>query len=332
MENQLNEAPCGYLSLNTKGMILSVNDTFLQWIQYNREELIGQHIETFLTNANRFLFHSHIYPAIQMDEEVYEVYMSLQSKKGQPIPIIFNAKISRYEKEETIECTVIPIRKRIQYENEIREINKKLEEAYLEKQEALSRLEIALQESADKTIKLVELNEELDKVASTDSLTGLTNRRGFLEAYDHQISLYTQTERSFSLFLLDIDHFKLVNDTWGHLVGDQFLRDLAKILMNVARKQDTVCRYGGEEFVVLLPETDTEEARILAEKWRDAVETADWDIKAVTISIGIATFQTEDNQNTLLAKADAALYYSKQNGRNRVTHAKDIQVPSLGES
>ena len=118
---------------------------------------------------------------------------------------------------------------------------------------------------------------------------------------------------------MDIDHFKKVNDTYGHQVGDEVLAQLARILNSHARQDDVVARYGGEEFVIILPETDVDTSRTIAEQIRQVVEQAVWQTGKVTISIGIATVTEEDTDATILKKADQALYVSKENGRNRVS-------------
>ena len=133
---------------------------------------------------------------------------------------------------------------------------------------------------------------------------------------------YQQTDIPFSLLIMDIDHFKLVNDTWGHPIGDQVLIKLAQVLTEFFQKEDVVARYGGEEFVVMIPVEDEEESIKVAERLRVAIQTADWEIGEITVSIGVTTSNPNDTDLSILAKADKALYVSKANGRNRVTHTK----------
>lgn len=120
------------------------------------------------------------------------------------------------------------------------------------------------------------MNASLVELSEIDKLTSLKNRRYFQEKLEEQLSNYEKSALPFSLFILDIDHFKKVNDTFGHQVGDEVLTQLAQLLKNQARSLDTVARYGGEEFVVILPEIDQHEAKAIAEQLRQAVEQAKW--------------------------------------------------------
>ena len=179
----------------------------------------------------------------------------------------------------------------------------------------------------------VRLSQQLDSaearlraLAAEDPLTGVLNRRRFLELADLEWARAKRHGRPQSLLLIDIDEFKVVNDRHGHLTGDETLRRMAETSRACLRRTDVFGRYGGDEFVVLLPETEEPGAVLMAERIRRALEAAE--IKTgtgpvrVTVSIGIAarSGQTEA-LDTLIAQADAALYAAKQNGRNRVETA-----------
>ncbi|RYG63474.1 GGDEF domain-containing protein, partial [bacterium] len=123
-----------------------------------------------------------------------------------------------------------------------------------------------------------------------------------------------------SLLLLDIDHFKAINDGWGHALGDEVLKTVARILAGKLRQSDVLARYGGEEFAILLFETNIDGSQQAAEACRLAVESYGWKIQPVSISVGVATWKGEDAQ-TLLVRADLALYEAKHAGRNQVRHA-----------
>jgi len=176
------------------------------------------------------------------------------------------------------------------------------------------------------TSELEEKNKILDNLANVDGLTGVYNHRYFQNTLDREISRATRYESSLSIILVDIDHFKIFNDTYGHQVGDFVLREFAERLQTSLRTYDTLARYGGEEFVVILPQTQTEDALIVAEKLRTAIDETtfkdDREEYHVTASFGQAcsTPAIEDNfdKNTFITQADQALYEAKEKGRNLV--------------
>ena len=148
----------------------------------------------------------------------------------------------------------------------------------------------------------------------TDPLTGVANRRALDDTLHSQFALLMRYDASFTLAIFDIDHFKRINDSQGHLQGDRILQDVARTLDECARETDTVARYGGEEFVVVMPQTNIEGAAIFADRIRARVEGN----IPVTISGGVAGVLQGDTAETLLARADKALYDAKEAGRNRV--------------
>ncbi|MFQ5615751.1 MAG: diguanylate cyclase [Anaerolineales bacterium] len=172
--------------------------------------------------------------------------------------------------------------------------------------------------------KRVQAEKKLRYLAITDSLTGIFNRRHFFELAERELERARRYNRLLSIILLDIDHFKWVNDTYGHATGDQALQALTTQCQESLRESDIFARYGGEEFVILLPETDLEQAQQVAERIRK--EVADLSIHtagntvSITISLGVASLvDREMTLDKLLARADKALYASKEGGRNRVT-------------
>ncbi|MDF1565031.1 MAG: diguanylate cyclase [Deltaproteobacteria bacterium] len=174
------------------------------------------------------------------------------------------------------------------------------------------------------------LFEKTEELATTDGLTGLSNHRRFQEALDGHLAAARRYSRSCSLVITDVDHFKSVNDTYGHPVGDEVLRGFAAILRREARDTDVVARYGGEEFAVILPETDLEGARVIAERIRQAVEATVFHTELgplqVTLSAGVASFPAvEQEKQPLIDHCDRALYAAKRGGRNRVVTADTVR-------
>jgi len=162
--------------------------------------------------------------------------------------------------------------------------------------------------------------EELNKIASTDLLTGLSNRRKLEE-------LYKQSKKAASriLMLIDLDHFKVVNDNYGHPVGDRVLKEFASLLKTTIREADTCYRWGGEEFVVILNNTNKNEAIQIGERLRVFVENNNFKIEhPLTVSIGLAEEPVDETLLELFNEADKALYYAKKKGRNRITCYWDI--------
>lgn len=171
--------------------------------------------------------------------------------------------------------------------------------------------------------------QSMELRATTDGLTGLTNHRAFQERLEHLHALAERTGQKFSVVLTDIDHFKSVNDTYGHPVGDAVLKRVAAIFAGRARKVDIVARYGGEEFVLVLPDTDGEGAALFANRIREEVAaqsmTSEHGSFQCTISMGVAEFPMDGKDRyELIEKADQALYYCKEHGRNRVTRWAEI--------
>ncbi len=168
--------------------------------------------------------------------------------------------------------------------------------------------------SVDITAKM-----ELEKMASIDKLTDIYNRRMIDQFLQVEIEIASRHNEELSLMIIDIDHFKHVNDNYGHLVGDMVLSQLSKIISDNLRNSDIFGRYGGEEFLIICPKTNKDGAFILAEKLRIIVNDFTFDeVGHKTVSIGIAEFQTNDTIETLFKKADEALYEAKNSGRNRV--------------
>jgi two-component system chemotaxis response regulator CheY len=164
-------------------------------------------------------------------------------------------------------------------------------------------------------------NAELDRLASVDPLTGAKNRRRFREDLDLFFKLWSRNQTSLSLVMLDVDHFKQYNDSFGHPAGDAVLRTVVQLILESIREHDVVARYGGEEFAILLPSTSAEEAIALAERIRIGIEQHSWPARAVTASFGVATTrQGIPTCEALVEAADRAVYHSKRSGRNRVSY------------
>lgn len=199
-----------------------------------------------------------------------------------------------------------------------------------EMQQSMTTLKTSLDDSHR---EIEGLRQEVNRAredAMADGLTGLTNRRGFDIALAACLSELPADGTGPSLLMADIDHFKRVNDSYGHLFGDKVIRAVAQVLRDSVKGRDTAARYGGEEFVILLPNTPIEGARSLAEQIRATVERCrikridnQESIGSITVSLGVAYHRPGESATEFIARADSALYVSKNQGRNRVTITAD---------
>ncbi|MBN2816026.1 MAG: GGDEF domain-containing protein [Campylobacterales bacterium] len=193
--------------------------------------------------------------------------------------------------------------------------------------EVLDNTNALLEEKVrQRTLELEESNKELKLLASVDPLTGLYNRRYFTKSSEQILEIVKRNKTALSTIMLDIDNFKNVNDTYGHKCGDDVIVSVATIVNDSIRKSDIACRFGGEEFVVLLPETDIEGAYIIAEKIRKKVEEKRVVIEGgfyinVSVSVGVTEYNLKKDINfeSIIHRADRAMYSSKESGKNQTS-------------
>lgn len=178
------------------------------------------------------------------------------------------------------------------------------------------------EELEEKNKSLSDAYERLEIIATTDPLTKLFNRREITKKLEEEQIRFERNNHPFSIIIADIDFFKKVNDNYGHAYGDFILKSVSHILKNTARKQDSVSRWGGEEFLLLLPETDAAGAASLAEKLRSKIANIAFDDGSfqitITLTFGINVYDRVQNMDSLISAADSALYEGKQKGRNCV--------------
>ena len=196
---------------------------------------------------------------------------------------------------------------------------KRIESLQSEKKELLDRLN-----SMEKQSETLRQSAEDAHVRSrTDPLTGLPNRLAYDQRFDEELARFNRYGTQFSLCVADIDYFKQVNDKYGHLAGDKVLRLMSRILKKHLRNVDFIARFGGEEFVILMPSTDALAAEIATEKVRSVIETSPFNFHGepvkITMSFGITQAQADDSVSSMFARADKAMYRAKQEGRNRVS-------------
>jgi diguanylate cyclase len=208
-------------------------------------------------------------------------------------------------------------------------LNSVLEETH-SMQQSMKRLQQDFLVKSDDMDKLKQELEQVRKQASTDALTGLYNRTTFFDSLEAVDTESNPLSKPYCVAMIDIDHFKRVNDTFGHLVGDKVIRFVADSLRQSTKGRDCAARYGGEEYALMLPETHLENAVILCDKIREHIAKTNLvrsgtkeSLGQITISAGVAQKRSGEGRMDLLARADKALYQSKERGRNRVTASEE---------
>jgi diguanylate cyclase (GGDEF)-like protein len=189
-------------------------------------------------------------------------------------------------------------------------------------------LSVMMRETARKNRELKAANETVERLARTDALTGLANRRTLDEALPREIARADRLGERLSILIADLDHFKSINDQYGHIIGDQVLARAAMVFGSQLRPYDLAARYGGEEFLLLLPGASTEDAITIAERIRK--EVAKIEVlgcpREVTVSLGVASWVAGEAPEELIARADETLYKAKNTGRNRVEAASGVRL------
>lgn len=191
-----------------------------------------------------------------------------------------------------------------------------------------------LQRNAKLNRQLEAKISEVERLSVTDQLTGAFNRRKFISVLENEMDRMTRYDRHFSLIMFDIDHFKRVNDTYGHDVGDFVLREISKNAKERLRVSDTFARWGGEEFMILAPETPIEDALHLAEILRSSVEGYNFSpVDRVTSSFGVVCSSVKglDTIDDLTKAVDEALYQAKRTGRNKVVNYSELEVSEVND-
>lgn len=306
----LDAAPCAMVVIDQRGGIKLINRAAERMFGYRHDELLDHPVEWLVpgdAKDGHARLREDFLAAPQPRQMGLRRDLSARRRDGSTFPVEVGLNPVRIDDEWLVVGAIVDLSER-----------KRAEERLAEQSEQLARQ-----------------NARLAELAVTDGLTGLRNRRAFIEQLMVQLELAVRHARSLSVLILDVDHFKAYNDEFGHLAGDDILRQVARILGEVARRSDFVARIGGEEFGIILPETERGGAIALAERFREAVEESAWPRRVITASLGATTIDfahpvprpNAPGVSQILTEADRALYYSKETGRNRVTHIDDIDQP-----
>ena len=269
---------------------------------------------------------SSMYHGTQRNKKSIEVHETLSSAYGLDRDQI-DALIDRIGEKAVgiMECFSILPGKMKPFSMIMQEANEELGRLNYSYEQIVLELTQAKQNAEQLAIELKRSNDKLRELALRDGLTSLYNHRYFYEVLESQLLNSQRYSHPISLMILDLDHFKKVNDTYGHPVGDLVLRETSKALVRLVRRSDIVARYGGEEFAIILPETGLASAKVLAQRLRRGVEQQmiqyNDKLISVTVSIGLASSEMDDGEITresLISRGDHALYKAKWNGRNRI--------------
>lgn len=313
----------GYLRIGPDGRLLQVNTVMVGMLGYSSKKAL-------LAEASQTLG-VHVLSVVRQPPEggrADGVELALRHQNGQPVWCMVSMDEVSGVRGELLyhECFVSDISDR-----------KAKEVAELKYIQATEEINLQLEKKvAERTQALEALQRQAELLARTDTLTQLSNRRDFYDKTQHELNRRKRLNGPASLLMLDIDHFKRVNDTHGHLAGDQVLRVLAQVAQSVIRQTDILARLGGEEFAVFMPDTPLAEAVRVAERLRlavadTAVSLAEHPAMRITVSIGVTGIsETDTHVDDLLRRADAALYGAKEAGRDRVVCCSGQAVGGQG--
>jgi diguanylate cyclase (GGDEF)-like protein/PAS domain S-box-containing protein len=307
----IQSSPCAMVVANETGTIVMANRETERLFGYDSGELVGQSIEILVPDAARTQHRrdrERYWDAPQVRPMGRHRDLIAQRRDGTTMPVEIGLNPVAASEGNLVVSAIVDLTER----------------------------KLAEQLVAEQSREIEAVNSQLKELAATDALTALWNRRAFLDHLGFQKEFALRTSRPLSLLILDIDYFKAYNDQYGHLAGDEVMRQLARILRDTARRSDYVARLGGEEFGIVLPETDPAGSIRLGERFRRATEDASWPQRSITISVGATTAvfaRPQDRPDSewisqVLTEADRALYHSKDQGRNRVSHVSQLNGDS----
>ena len=298
LDTILDHVPVGIYLKDREGRLRFYNRSIAEHFQIDREVWIGksswdlwdEQTARELAREDNAVFESGVAHASSVT--VPDGNGSMSHWKSFKVPCL-NA-----DGEQMLACCSIDLTEQMRREAELRRVRNELEEA----------------------------NQKLSSLALTDALTGLWNRRAFDARLETSIMAAQRSKQPLTLMLIDVDHFKRVNDQFGHPYGDTVLKDVVGVLNRSKRGEDIACRFGGEEFAVLMPGTDLHAARHLANRMLEATHSFAWEKIPVTVSIGLAMCTEGCLSDDLVDNADAALYRAKREGRDRcILHEVDSE-------
>jgi len=321
----LNFLPCPVLVTDLHGHVLKANRELLRLMGWVNLEQVGREMEDMLPPPGRIFLQTHIWPTLLQKGEMLEVFLQLINAQQQRVPVMVNCRRIQEQGHERIYWVFFVALERSRFESELLQARSDAQRLASELAQARARLESNLQQLSQHTQAVEVQNLSLTALSQTDPLTGLGNRRA-LDMAVQQWQTSNDTQASASLLMVDVDFFKRINDTLGHDEGDKVLQGLAQRLKASIRLSDLAVRFGGEEFVIWLPNADRQGASYTAERIHEHMTSLFVGQNAVTVSIGVMTArntQPSHFSESLLQAADQALYKAKTQGRNQTMHAQE---------
>ena len=282
----LDSFPCGALVTNSARVITYINSYFTKQLLWQPNDLIGKSVDVLFTQSSRIFYQSYLIPTLLHEKVCEEMQLIIFHADGRRIPITVNASLRA---DGCIYWSLFNASKRDQ-----------------------------LYEELIKTRKTLEIQaEKLKLLASTDELTELLNRREMKYRSSLMLEQAARSHYSVSLLMLDVDHFKKINDTMGHLEGDRVLKKLGQLLKEFGRKTDLISRFGGEEFLIMLPATTKSDTLLLCLRLHKLIAEIKVGDSSLTVSIGVSICDEPISFIDLFTQADNAVYQAKARGRNR---------------
>jgi diguanylate cyclase (GGDEF)-like protein len=275
----------GALITDKNRTVVYANTYFSDELNWDVETLIGKSSDDLFTYSSKIFCESYLMPLLLHEKKCEEMQLTLLDGNGERIPVIINAKM---DEQDNIYWSFFNASKR--------------DELYEKLIVARKKLEVQ--------------TEILQQMSSTDELTGLMNRREMNSRGPELISQAKRYGHTIALLMIDIDLFKQVNDSFGHTEGDRVLKELGQRLQKFGRQTDLIARFGGEEFIMLLPDTEATDANLFAKRLHKLMSEIEVNHTPITVSIGVTMSDGSQNLHDLTKQADSALYQAKSNGRN----------------
>ena len=323
MQLDIQVLPSACAVTDTAGAVLAANSELGRLTGIETHLLQARNLEDLLTVGSKAFFQTHVLPTLRKEGRLREVFMYLKAESNRRRPVYINAR-------ETLAAggaaeyvwLFFTADERTHFENELIVARRQAEanaQAICKAHERMRELHAQLQvKVSDSEIRFQHASE----LAKKDSLTCLGNRR-VLQETAYRLSSRGSLLTKFSVLMVDIDHFKQINDLYGHVKGDEVLVDVAQCLVSIARVGDVVVRYGGEEFCLVLMDADAYQAMTVANRIRQQLSDCKPAGLSLTVSVGVATSgEPIEELFEVLSKADEALYRAKRSGRDRCVHAQ----------